>query len=242
MAKMRTATLDEIVRLAGDFVTRKEGTWDHADWLGFLTTLQQKGIDLSEEMQAYVGQLLEAIKRFYQATASTQGVEKALATVVKDSVNFVRVHHAVWGHDEWEDFTRRVQENTLNLSEETTAYLGSILESMKAFYAIAPLPASMPKQHAAATTEKKKTKQAKQPASQPAAKEPEPRDDLTAIAGIGPVLQQKLNEQGIYNLAQIAALSDADIERLEENLVRFAGRIKREDWVGQAQRLSKEMR
>ena len=61
---------------------------------------------------------------------------------------------------------------------------------------------------------------------------------MTAIAGIGPALQKKLKAQGIQSFAQLAALSDADIERLEEDIIKFPGRIKRDDWVGQARRLS----
>ena len=116
MAKMKVGTFDEIVRLAGDFVTKQKGAWDHAAWLGFLSTLQKKGFDLTDEMQAYVGQLLEAMKRFYQATASIRGIEKALTSVAKDSVQFVKAHQAVWGHGEWEAFARHVQKNTLSLS------------------------------------------------------------------------------------------------------------------------------
>ena len=132
MAKTKSATFDEIVKLAGDFVTQQKGAWDHSTWLTFLSTLKQKGYDVSEDMQAHVGQLLEAIKRFYLATASTRGIETALTTVAKDSVDFVKAHKAVWGHNEWEDFARHVQKNTLSLSEETMSYLGGILESLKA--------------------------------------------------------------------------------------------------------------
>ena len=77
---------------------------------------------------------------------------------------------------------------------------------------------------------------------EPVTVEASAEDDLTAIAGIGPALQRKLKEQGIHSFAQIAALSDADIERLEENIIKFPGRIKRDNWVGQARRLSEEAR
>ena len=272
MAKMKTGTFDEIVRLAGDFVTKQKGVWDHTAWLGFLSTLQKKGFDVSDEMQAYVGQLLEAMKRFYQATASIRGIEKALTSVAKDSVQFVKAHKAVWGHSDWEAFARHVQKNTLSLSEETTNYLGGILESVKDFYAISPVTVSRPEEPAAPPAPRSRPEEAAAPPAPPsrpeeAAAPPAPpsrpeeaavvtvereqvketvtapvEDDLTAIAGIGPALQRKLKEQGIHSFAQIAALSDADIERLEENIIKFPGRIKRDDWVGQAQRLSNELR
>lgn len=64
------------------------------------------------------------------------------------------------------------------------------------------------------------------------------RDDLKQVAGIGPVLEKKLNAEGIVNLKQLAALTPADIARLEETVIRFPGRIERENWVGQARKLA----
>ncbi len=76
------------------------------------------------------------------------------------------------------------------------------------------------------------------PAAQaPAAQAPaarERRDDLKLISGVGPALEAKLNEQGIRTFRQIAELRDEDIDRLDESFGRFAGRIRRDDWIGQA--------
>jgi small subunit ribosomal protein S2 len=71
-----------------------------------------------------------------------------------------------------------------------------------------------------------------------AAPEGEP-DDLKKIAGIGPVLEKKLNELGITQLQQIATLSDTDVARVDEAL-NFKGRITRDDWIGQAEKLVAE--
>ncbi len=59
-------------------------------------------------------------------------------------------------------------------------------------------------------------------------------DDLKAISGVGPKLQQALNEQGIYHFWQIAALSDDQLAWLDEAMLSFKGRIKRDGWVEQA--------
>ncbi len=66
------------------------------------------------------------------------------------------------------------------------------------------------------------------------------RDDLKKINGIGPVLEEKLNAAGIDRYRQIAALSEADIDRLESEIVHLSGRIRRDDWVGQAKALHRE--
>ena len=62
-------------------------------------------------------------------------------------------------------------------------------------------------------------------------------DDLKQISGIGPKLEQVLNGRGIFRFADIAALSKADMERLDSELG-LAGRGVRDDWIGQAKALT----
>lgn len=81
-----------------------------------------------------------------------------------------------------------------------------------------------------------------QPAVQPVKKPvrkaaSKPADDLKAISGIGPKLEQVLNARGISSYAQIATLSEVEISTLDDELG-FGGRIVRDDWVGQAKSLA----
>lgn len=64
-------------------------------------------------------------------------------------------------------------------------------------------------------------------------------NDLKVINGVGPAIERKLNDAGIFSYRQIADWSEGDIDRMEETVLsgRFAGRIRREDWVGQAKSL-----
>ncbi|WP_183857067.1 polyhydroxyalkanoate depolymerase [Prosthecomicrobium pneumaticum] len=64
-------------------------------------------------------------------------------------------------------------------------------------------------------------------------------DDLKLISGIGPKLEQTLNALGIFHFWQVAGLSEAQIAELDDRLA-FKGRIGRDRWVEQAQRLAKE--
>ena len=63
------------------------------------------------------------------------------------------------------------------------------------------------------------------------------RDDLKMIKGVGPAIEKTLNEMGIRNFGQIAAMSEYDIDRIAHRLKGFRTRIYREDWIGQARDL-----
>ena len=65
------------------------------------------------------------------------------------------------------------------------------------------------------------------------------KNDLTEIKGIGSFLEKKLNMLGIYTFDQISRFDANLIEKVTTAIEFFPGRIERDDWVGQAKRLSK---
>ncbi len=64
-------------------------------------------------------------------------------------------------------------------------------------------------------------------------------EDLTQITGINEDLAQLLKKFNVLRYDQIAEFSDDDIANLDDAL-KLNGRIEREDWIGQAQRLTAE--
>lgn len=65
-------------------------------------------------------------------------------------------------------------------------------------------------------------------------------DDLKLIKGVGAVLERRLNEAGVFHFWQIAALRKAQIDALE-SVLRFPGRIARDNWKAQARALAKSV-
>ena len=65
------------------------------------------------------------------------------------------------------------------------------------------------------------------------------KDDLKLISTIEPELETSLNKLNILKYEQIAAFSDDDIANIDEAL-RLDGRIEKDDWISQAQRLMAE--
>lgn len=64
-------------------------------------------------------------------------------------------------------------------------------------------------------------------------------DDLKRIKGVGPAFEEKLNEGGIFHFWQVAALSDEQVNELEEEFG-FPGRVERDGWKEQAETFMKE--
>jgi predicted flap endonuclease-1-like 5' DNA nuclease len=66
-----------------------------------------------------------------------------------------------------------------------------------------------------------------------------PPDNLERLKGVGPKFAQLLASQGIVRFDQIARLSPGEVERLDEGLGAFRGRIARDRIVEQADYLAR---
>lgn len=101
-----------------------------------------------------------------------------------------------------------------------------------------PAPKKKAAAKPAAKKDEPKAEAPKKAAPKKAAAKSEGGDDLSKLAGVGPVLVKKLNEAGITTFAQIAGWSADDIAKVDEELS-LKGRIERDDWVAQAKELAK---
>ncbi|QLE01396.1 polysulfide reductase NrfD [Galbibacter sp. BG1] len=64
-------------------------------------------------------------------------------------------------------------------------------------------------------------------------------DDLKKIDGIGPVMENTLNQIGIYTYEQVSRMSEKEYNLLDAITGKFPGRAQRDDWAGQAKNLIK---
>ena len=69
--------------------------------------------------------------------------------------------------------------------------------------------------------------------------EKEPHDDLCVMKGVGPKLADALRDLGFTRYEQLAHLTPAEVERLDERLGSFRGRIARDRIVEQADYLAR---
>ncbi|MEM8800686.1 MAG: 50S ribosomal protein L21 [Pseudomonadota bacterium] len=65
------------------------------------------------------------------------------------------------------------------------------------------------------------------------------KDDLKKISGVGPKLEEKLNDLGYTTFQQIADMTPQEIEEVDEKL-NFKGRIERDNWLDQARQFIAE--
>ncbi len=92
-----------------------------------------------------------------------------------------------------------------------------------------PSPAAKPKAKVA-------PKPAPKPTPKPAVKSAT-SEDLGVIKGLGPKAAAALKAGGVTSVGQIAAWTDEDIDRWDAS-INGRGRIRRDDWVGQAKALA----
>ena len=85
---------------------------------------------------------------------------------------------------------------------------------------------------------KAEPKQATAPAAKPAApaRRRGKKDDLKAIGGIGPKMEELLGNLGVRSYGDIVAWTPEDAKRIDAELG-LDGRIIRDDWIGQARKL-----
>ena len=62
-------------------------------------------------------------------------------------------------------------------------------------------------------------------------------DDLKRISGVGPKMEQKLHELGIFTFEQVSRMTNTEYDLLDSITGEFPGRAKRDDWAGQADKL-----
>ncbi len=62
-------------------------------------------------------------------------------------------------------------------------------------------------------------------------------DDLKLLKGVGPKLEQTLNDLGFFHFDQIAKWTDAEVAWVDTRL-KFKGRIQRDGWIDQARTLA----
>jgi predicted flap endonuclease-1-like 5' DNA nuclease len=65
-----------------------------------------------------------------------------------------------------------------------------------------------------------------------------PPDDLEQIHGVGPMLRELLNDIGVYYFWQVAEWTNDEITFVDNRLLHFKGRIRRDDWIEHARALA----
>ena len=63
-------------------------------------------------------------------------------------------------------------------------------------------------------------------------------DNLKEIKGVGPKMENMLNDMGVYHFDQVAGWSAQEVAWVDANLKGFKGRVSRDGWVDQAKILA----
>ncbi len=134
MAEKVTGGFDLLIDLARKFVETQKGVWDHTAWLDFLSDVQKKGFALSDDMKNYLGSVLDAMKEVYDTTSATNNMENVMLEVFKNTVDFIKYTQGILTPSGLEAFLKDLQKKGVDLTEETTSYIGEVLDSVKELY------------------------------------------------------------------------------------------------------------
>ena len=66
----------KLLEIASEFVEKQNGWWEHPDWESFLNILTTEGYNLSEEVKAPIGNILEIFKQYYHSNGFETIIEK----------------------------------------------------------------------------------------------------------------------------------------------------------------------
>ena len=66
------------------------------------------------------------------------------------------------------------------------------------------------------------------------------KDDLKAIKGIGPFIEEKLNALGIFTFEQVSKMTPEIEEEVNVAIEFFPGRVKRDEWAKQAKTMHED--
>lgn len=135
MAENFFKPFQDMLDSAHKFVEEQKGMWDENKWQEFLSNIQQKGIEVTDDMKAQLGTMLDSMKNVYGTMSATEGMSNALAKITEEVIQFVKQQNGQWDHEEWEKFLQSLQQRGVVLTDEMKDYIGAILESAKNIYA-----------------------------------------------------------------------------------------------------------
>lgn len=119
------ALVDSAIR----FVEQHKGTWNDQQWSTFLEELGGQGLDVTHQMQEFVGKLVDQLSRLY-----LKATKERLEHLVHIAGRFVEEQHGVWGSPTFSGFLERLRHAGIELTQESHDYVAAILDSMKSFY------------------------------------------------------------------------------------------------------------
>ncbi len=139
MVMSSTNAFEDLIGLAGKFVKQQKGLWDYDGWISFLSDIQQKGVEITSDIQTNMGIMLESMKKFHNATTKVKGMQNSTLEIAKSAGKFIKDTKGVWDHEEWESFLKELQKKGVNLNDEMIIYIGNVLESAKGLYNVSEM-------------------------------------------------------------------------------------------------------
>ncbi|MBF0567451.1 MAG: diguanylate cyclase [Nitrospirae bacterium] len=130
--KTDSGDLRVLLALSLKFVAKHKGKWAPDDWIDFILELKKNGIVIQRHFEAILGTMLDTLKRFYLVQHPCGNIEEVLPLVCGKVVDFISETKGAWTVQDWEQFMGSIKSMGIEMTEQMSALLYDVVESVKA--------------------------------------------------------------------------------------------------------------
>ncbi len=217
-------------------------SWEEVECLGSCTNapMAQIGKDYYEDLTAEsFGKIIDDLAAGKVPTPGPQNGRyaaeplKGLSSLTEHEAGKPQYNASVELAADLGDTVKRIDGTEVPI---LTPWLGKDGKAAATKAAPKPPKAPAPAKPAVKQAEEAKAAKEDQPETLTGARDGKP-DDLKMLKGVGPKLEETLNELGFYHYDQIAAWTAENVAWVDARL-KFKGRIERDGWIEQAGKLA----
>lgn len=126
----------KIIELSCRFVEKHNGFWNHEDWLDFLTLIGENTVPMNDNMEVFLGSIVESMRDFYKHLDNTIAVTNTMMNMAEHTIRLITDTKGVWDNVKWDNFLTEYQGNKIlfDLRDEAISNLQRVFNSSNTFY------------------------------------------------------------------------------------------------------------
>ncbi|MBF0541338.1 MAG: diguanylate cyclase [Nitrospirae bacterium] len=120
---------NKIVDFALKFVLSKKGCWNHSDWINFILSVKDEGLQVTETIKMRLGLLLEILKKLYPLLSASE-----LNSICVELLKLVIENKGSWFDTEWERLLKIFDLGHVTLTKENEQLIVELVKEITSLY------------------------------------------------------------------------------------------------------------